>query len=297
MKKLEELSHAQRERLAFIDFSLNYFGEVSRADLIDKFQTGLAAATRDFSMYKELAPSNMELVHQTKSYHRKETFNPLFEHDSESILSRLSQGFGDGLSSAKELNQVCIDTTSLVNPASETISTVMRAITQKLVLVCEYVSVSSGCKKREIVPHAIVNNGKRWHVRAFDRETGSFRDFVVTRFKSVTIVREKPRSNEQKEVDKQWSRIVNIVLIPHPQLACSEAVELDYSMSNGELELEVRAAYLGYLLNYWSVDCTNEHSLEPHKYHLALKFNEALYDVESANLAPGYVQPTSRTQG
>ncbi len=297
MKKLEELPHAQRERLAFIDFSLNYFGEVTRVDLINKFQTGLAAATRDFATYKEYAPDNMELVHQTKSYHRKDSFKPLFEHNAESILSGLSKGFGDGLSSPVELNHTCINATSLVHPASETISTLMRAITQRAVLACEYVSLSSGCKERMIIPHAIVNNGKRWHVRGFDREAGSFRDFVTTRFKSVSIVGEKARTYEQKEADKQWNRIVDIVLIPHPKLACSEAIELDYSMSNGELKLEVRAAYLGYLLNYWSVDCTKDHSLEPHKYHLALKFSESLYDVESANLAPGYVQPILRNQG
>ena len=46
MKNVQHLSYAQRERLAFIDFSLNYFGEISRSDLNNQFQTGLAAATR-----------------------------------------------------------------------------------------------------------------------------------------------------------------------------------------------------------------------------------------------------------
>jgi len=67
---MDNLSHAQRQRLAFIDFSLQYFGQVSRQDLISKFATGLAAATRDFQSYRTLAPNNMRLVHQTKCYHR-----------------------------------------------------------------------------------------------------------------------------------------------------------------------------------------------------------------------------------
>ncbi|HCE1508452.1 TPA: WYL domain-containing protein, partial [Vibrio parahaemolyticus] len=97
MKKLEQLPHAQRERLAFIDFSLSYFGEIARADLIAKFQTGLAAATRDFATYKEFAPCNLELIHQSKSYHRTDQFVPLFDHDPDTVLVSLARGFGDGL--------------------------------------------------------------------------------------------------------------------------------------------------------------------------------------------------------
>ena len=40
MSRLDDLSrypHAQRERLAFIDFCLYYFGEVSKADLLRQF--------------------------------------------------------------------------------------------------------------------------------------------------------------------------------------------------------------------------------------------------------------------
>ena len=41
-KALDLLTHAQKERLAFIDFSLQYFGQVARIDLIQRFKTGLA---------------------------------------------------------------------------------------------------------------------------------------------------------------------------------------------------------------------------------------------------------------
>jgi hypothetical protein len=51
-QRIALLSHAQQDRLAFIDFSLQYFGHVARTDLIQRFQTGLAASTRDFSTYK-----------------------------------------------------------------------------------------------------------------------------------------------------------------------------------------------------------------------------------------------------
>ena len=56
---LENLNHAQRERLAFIDFSLEFFGQIARADLIQKFGTGLASCTRDLSLYREIGTRTM----------------------------------------------------------------------------------------------------------------------------------------------------------------------------------------------------------------------------------------------
>ncbi|NAW87040.1 WYL domain-containing protein, partial [Photobacterium halotolerans] len=157
MRKLGELSHAQRERLAFIDFCLTYFGEISRADLIAKFQTGLAAATRDFSTYRELAPDNMELVHQTKLYYRKEAFVPIFEHESQTVLTGLSHGFGDGLMASHKQNNACEAQKSLVEPSTSSLSVIMRAITAQKCLQVTYVSLSSGTKTRTIVPHSLAN--------------------------------------------------------------------------------------------------------------------------------------------
>lgn len=36
-KELAELTHAQKDRLAFIDFRLQFFGHVARNDLIKRF--------------------------------------------------------------------------------------------------------------------------------------------------------------------------------------------------------------------------------------------------------------------
>ena len=47
-KRLEDLSSAQCERLAYIDFRLYFFGEIGRPDLIERFGVAPAGATRDF---------------------------------------------------------------------------------------------------------------------------------------------------------------------------------------------------------------------------------------------------------
>jgi hypothetical protein len=289
MKSLDDITLAQQERLAFIDFSLNYFGEISRADLIKRFQTGLAAATRDFATYKEYAPANLELIHQSKSYHRTDEFKPLFVHEADKVLASLAGGFSNGLSSFGDNSQVCIDAPQLNKPSTNILSAVMRAISQKGLLSIEYVSLSSGLTSRTIVPHSLANNGSRWHVRAYDRMTSSFRDFVITRIKAAQLEKgDVEISKESVSADKQWNRIVDLTFIPHPNAKFPEAVELDYAMVNGRLEVECRAALAGYLLNRWNVDCSSNHHLDPNLYQLALKENAALFGVENARLAPGY---------
>jgi hypothetical protein len=56
-QRVESLSHAQRERLAYIDFRLYFMGEVGRPDLASRFGVAPAAATRDLALYREVAPS------------------------------------------------------------------------------------------------------------------------------------------------------------------------------------------------------------------------------------------------
>lgn len=288
MRQLEEFSHAQRERLAFIDFCLTYFGEISRPDLMSKFRTGLAAATRDFATYKALAPGNMELVHQTKLYSRKDTFCPIFAHEAKVVLAGLSHGFGNSLITRHKVCSACEDPFVLAEPSTSTLSVVMRAITIQKCLQGTYASLSSGIKMHTIVPHSLANSGKRWHVRAFDRCENTFSDFVITRFLDLNILDEEVAASETKDVDKQWNRIVDLTLIPHPKAQFAEAIELDYGMVNGELQVEVRAALAGYLLNHWAVDCSFASSLDPEQYHLALKHKQVIFGIENIQLAPGY---------
>jgi len=298
---LDSLTHAQKERLAFIDFSLQYFGQVARADLIQRFKTGLAACTRDLTAYRELAPQNLKLFHHTKNYHRTDTFQPVFDHNPEAILTGLCRGFGDGLSNGVQPSEHCIDATRLVHPKSEVIATLMRAINSQQAISCDYVSLSSGKTKREIVPHALVNNGHRWHVRGFDRKSQEFRDFVCTRLQNVTEIKQHDdlttatislKACELRASDKEWNKVVSIVLKPHPSIKHKLAIELDYDMEKGELQLEVRAALLGYLLRQWNVDCSEAATLTGEEYQLCLsnisQVKKELLGIAELAIAPGF---------
>jgi hypothetical protein len=66
--QLEKVSQAQRERLFHIDFKLFFLGSVNRTDLVSRFGIKEAAASRDLSLYKELASKNIEYDTKAKTY-------------------------------------------------------------------------------------------------------------------------------------------------------------------------------------------------------------------------------------
>lgn len=286
--QINQLAHAQRERLAFIDFSLQYFGHISRQELVQQFKTGLAAATRDFTLYRELAGNNLKLIHQTKSYHRQAGFTPLFEHDSAAVLRALSNGFGNGLSGGLLPSEQCFDAVNLSHPDAKIIAALMRAIHLQQAIRCQYVSVSSGAKYRELVPHALINNGHRWHVRAYDREHQAFRDFVATRFLTVEASVTLPVAAELADADEQFNQHIILQLIPHPSLPHTAAIELDYGMQDGQLKLVVKACTASYVLRHWQVDCSPGHKIIGQGCQLALANTDVLQEVENASLCPGY---------
>lgn len=288
MSDLESLPHAQRERLAFIDFCLQYFGHIARNDLIQRFQTGLAASTRDFALYRELAPDNLELVHQTKQYHRTGVFSPLFEHDPDVILRSLSRGFGDGVSSPVKASQQCFDAVGLVHPDANIIAAIMRAIHQQHMIECDYVSGSSGEATRQLAPHALVNNGHRWHVRAYDPLHDDFRDFVCTRFTRVKVLSTAAPKEHTASQDHFFNHTVKLVLVPHPSLTQPRAVELDFNMQDGRYELHCKAAFAAYILRQWQVDCSTGYRFVGQGCQLALANLEVLGEIENPTLAPGF---------
>jgi predicted DNA-binding transcriptional regulator YafY len=173
---------------------------------------------------------------------------------------------------------------------------ICRAIYAKCPVAIRYQSVSNGESERVIVPFALVDTGLRWHVRAFDRKSGEFRDFVVTRIEAPTLIDEEPRANERPDNDIQWTRIVELDLVPHPRLARSEIIKMDYGMTDGSIRMRVRAAVAGYMLLRWSVDASPDHSLKEEQYRLWLSDPLALYGVENAKLAPGYRAPAPPQQ-
>lgn len=293
-QRIDNLNHALRERIAYIDFRLYFFGEIGRPDLIQRFGVAPAGATRDLGLYREIAPQNISFDGSNKIYRIGKTFAPLFEHATQRVLSALALGFGDGVNVDSQPLLPCESPSALNNPRMDVLAPVCRAIHAKRPIAVRYQSMSSGESERVIVPFALVDTGLYWHVRAFDRKSAEFRDFIITRIEAPTLLNDEPRANERPDNDIQWTRIVELDFVPHPRLERPEIIKRDYGMADGSIRMRVRAAVAGYMLLRWSVDCSPDHSLRGHEYRLWLKDHLALYGVKNALLAPGYRSPDSQ---
>lgn len=287
-----KLGQAQRERLAHIDFRLWFLGEVSRADICARFGVAPAGATRDLALYREAAPGNIAFDGRTKTYRIGASFSPLFDHPIDRVLSSLALGFGDGIGGEEGPMVPCVFPSPINRPATDTLARVTRAVVSGSVLRVAYFSASGGESLREILPFALADNGLRWHVRAFDRKSASFRDFVLTRVLSAEVVPgEVPGQGEGPEDDAQWPRVVDLELVAHPDSERPELAALDYPMADGVLRVRARAALAGYVMRRWNVDCSPDHRLRGPEHALWLRDPLSLYGVESAAIAPGYVPP------
>jgi len=286
---LENVNHSQKERLSNIDFRTYFLGEISRNDLINKFGIKKAAATRDLRLYQELSPDNIYYDPKARVYKASDSFKPLFDYPVDRALSALTHGFGDDFVSSHKPLITNDLSTKLNKPILTNLAAITKAIHQNKVISITYRSLSSGQTQREIVPFSLVDNGLRWHLRAYDRRRERFSDFVITRIENIRILETKMvLENESKEFDIQWNRIVELEIVPHPKLKFTETIELDYAMKDSVMKVNVRATQAGYLLRLWNVDCSKEHSLVGNEYHLWLRNREALFGVDNLMLAPGY---------
>ena len=285
-KELAQAPRSQVERLAFIEARLYFLGELQRQDVAERFAVASAQASRDLSLYKQLAPKNLDYDYRERTYQPSTQFKRIFQLSTENVLWWLKSGVGDGLPNPPGLPIESVS--SLCTPDVDMLAQVTRAIYRHKTLEIKYLSLSSGYKTRRIAPHALVDSGKRWHVRAFDRENNRFSDFVINRIQYAQALDEDIVEHELAAADTQWTEMVNLSLIPHPKSIHQAAIEADYQMKGRRIEVTCRAAIAGYMLRRWGVDCSTDKSLNPEEYHLALENIDSLVNVESAELAPGF---------
>lgn len=286
---LTTLPHSQRDRLAYLELHAWFLGKVSRLDLTARFGIQVAAATRDLALYRELAPGNLAFDAKAKLYRSTESFAPILVQNPQQALTWLATGFGDAITGVDGPIVSAGLQVPLALPRLDVLSAFTRAISGSYPVRMDYTSLSSGLQRREIVPHALIDTGLRWHVRGFDRLTQSFRDFVINRAASVVSV---PGGSvlpaERQTEDPDWGRILTLELVPHPAQPSPEVTRLDYGLEDDVLTVKVRGAVAGYFLRKWSIDCSADASLRGPEHRLWLRDNRHLYGIASAALAPGY---------
>jgi hypothetical protein len=287
-KRKIDTNQKRKERLLYIDFCANYLGIVGRADITKRFRVSGVSASNDLSAYVKVAPKNLQYDFKTKSHVTTKQFKPVFDFPVTQVLKALSTGCGDTL---EHIQPPFIDSEfaiTLNKPKNDIVAHATRAINLKKIVDLKYHSLSSGETKRKIAPFAVVDSGLRWHVRAFDRKSNEFRDFVFTRMLNAKITDEDAKPEEYKEKDNFWNQTITLELTPHPgNIREKESIEMDYGMIDGTMTVTLRKAIAGYILRHWNVDSTPDHSLDGKHFQLWLKNRNSIKGIEDIILAPG----------
>ena len=262
-------------RLAFIEERLFWLGEVNRGDLIRRFGVSPSQASKDIARYLELSPQGLTYDKSAKRYVAGEDFRPVIAApDASRFLGELRLADLGIVAKEETLLSgfVPFDATPVPERAIDpyVLRAVLFAIRDRTGLSVTYQSMSrEEPVRRKIVPHAIAHDGFRWHARAFDAESGSFRDFVIGR-----ISRPKPdrQLRTQPENDRDWQTFVELLIAPHPGLtpAQKRAIALDYGIHRGASRIKVRRALLFYALKRLGLDVP-ENTRPPHEQHIVLQ--------------------------
>jgi hypothetical protein len=208
----------------------------------------------DLARYQELAPGNMIYDKRQKTYVVHPPFTPVAQPaNAYSFLNAVRQ-VEDQLLPYESTFLGWYPPAGVVRlPTRRVEVEILRrslgAIRKSSKVTIRYQSMSRlEPSDRSISPHAVAFDGIRWHLRAYCYEHEDFRDFVLSR---ITRVEDDGSSAVDPVNDSSWFRIVNVVIaaVPHLSEGRRHAVEMDYGMSQGRLDVPVREALLIYLLH------------------------------------------------
>ncbi|MCF6210961.1 MAG: WYL domain-containing protein [Gammaproteobacteria bacterium] len=277
-KLIGDIKWGARQRLQYIEVMAYYTGVVTRSDVARAFDISDAAATKDLKLYGQLSGDNLHYRHNVFGFVPSEDFQPLFANLSPaSVLPMLATNLAtaSGPYGNAPIFGIAVDSLPLLQrlPKRRVLAQTLRAIKQHNKLQVSYHSLSDRdtTQQRLLEPHALVNTGTRWHLRAYNEETYDFRDFVLSRLSDAKMLNEPAESSAQ--YDEDWIEIVTLQLTPHPGLSARQQASLllDYQSRDGRIEIPVRRALIGYLLHRLSVDTTADHGMNPNTHQLILR--------------------------
>ena len=261
MAERDDVRWGLAQRFEMIEWRVYWLGRVNRSDLEECFGVSTPQASVDLRAYQEAAPNNIEYDLTQKTYVPTNSFQPKFLRlSADRYLAQLNAILNGAILTGdtwfKSPPPATVMKTVVRSVGAKTLRAVLGAIEDRHELEIEYQSLKNE-RRRAIAPHALAFDGHRWHARAWCTERREFRDFVLTRIRSVG---ESRPSGADPTNDIEWNTIVKLKIVPHPKLtdAGKAAIELDYGMEGGLLVLETRAALAFYLIKRLNLDLDDD---------------------------------------
>jgi hypothetical protein len=252
------------KRLEFIEFRLFWEGGINRGDIIDRFGISVPQASKDLQLYEEKAPGNLFYDKSGKLYRAAKDFQPVFmEPKADAYLAQLQSSAGPDAYSLEFWLAMPPEFDAMPMPHRRVEVSVLRSIlaaireTNSLEICYQSMNEKRPTPEwRRLTPHALGNDGLRWHVRAYCHKYNKFKDFVLSRCLGARNIEEP---GARPEDDILWQHSFAVALAPNPVLSAvqQEIIAQDFGMSGGRAEISVRRALLYYFQKRLRLDVTD----------------------------------------
>lgn len=248
---------AQDPHFKFIETRLYWLNRLNASDMMAYFSISKPTAKRCIKNYNSLYPNYIHYNQHKKVWQKSADFKCHFTKGDLSELAARQSEKKDWLDRDQNFTgfqQIPLPS-RYINP--DLFANLHYAAVHKRRIEVNYISLrSSDYDGRILAPHHFVNDGLRWHVRAWDEKRQAFLDFNLSRFCGPGELEDNLIKVPSEEDDQEWNTFVDVVLQPdtrltEPQKRC---IQTEYQMKNGQLVIRCRAALVKYLLLRLRVD-------------------------------------------
>ena len=252
------------DRIRYILLKLQWEGRISRQDLMTEFQIASTQATKDFKALTANYPGAAKYDLSQRRYVNDEK---LSDYLSGTRFDDYVQLNADRTGKVTRLSA----THHEMEP--KTFQPVIQAIQDNKGLNFHYRSLSSPNKNRQrhVIPVRVIHSGFRWHFRAYEPVSHSYKDFRFSRVSDA--ITDEVNTDNDVPIDNKWETIIDIVIHPNPTLASEkqDIIALDFNMTGKEIIVQTNAACLIYVLRDYEITDFSERP--SHHQLLAIKNN------------------------
>lgn len=244
---LEDLKHAQRQRLVFLDRCLTFRGLANRRDLMAAFGISPAQAALDFRLYlaRALTPPTYDAARKT--YVAAVPHAPLAPA---SLLEAFDILSPDAVEPSARLPQPA----RVADPA--VVAQLHQALREGVAIEILYTSMTSGAGEAQyIAPTQFTSDGESVHLRAYSFRHADYRSYLPIRIGPASSFATRPLA-APLPFDVDWHTLAHITLRPRSDLSPAQAdvVRREYGFEGAELTLTTRKALEFYLDHRWGLD-------------------------------------------
>lgn len=245
MPKHPPTPHKSPETLRAIEALLLWEGAASNERMRELFQVHFTTASRLLAQYAAMNPLGLSYSTAQRRWISEAPFRPLLTEGT--LEEYLAYTF------TPEAKPVVTRThLDLGEVAPATFALLHRACSEALGIGAQHASMRHPAPVEKIFyPHALVEAGRRWHVRAYIPAASAFQDLALTRLQDVRLLDGSPPPVAEATQDPAWNTWVDLRLVPHPALspAQKQLVRAEYFQRAAARVQTVRAALAPYILH------------------------------------------------